>query len=343
MPTLDYLYPEKVYKDFYILNAYTNEPQYRHLITYTNIFDVTNRDLKANKNRKLEFGYDMDYKDFSMSLTAFHEKASNGFEYFSQYCPLTYDLYSTLKEGVDISGRIPQKADYIREKYGIFTTTNMVMNSSKVTKSGLEYRIIFPKIKPLLTTVEINGAYYHTEYASSMPNYYYPGVKIGGKEYPYVGIFDNDERKIYKRFNSNIWFNTQISKFKLFLTNFFQIVWFNTSRYEDNRNLIPQRYMDFSGNVHDVDADIAALINADDPTYRYLKKTLEPSKYAETKKPTSLLWNIKATKEFRHGTKLSFFVNGLLDISPTYVNGSKITQREWHDPYFGLELYINLK
>lgn len=36
-PTLDYLYPEKLYKDFYMLNAYTNEPQYRHLITYTNI------------------------------------------------------------------------------------------------------------------------------------------------------------------------------------------------------------------------------------------------------------------------------------------------------------------
>ncbi len=343
MPTLDYLYPEKVYKDFYMLNAYTNEPQYRHLITYTNIFDVTNRNLKANKNRKFEFGYDMDYKGFSMSLTAFHEKADNGFEYFSQYYPLTYDLYSTLKEGVDISGRIPQKDDYIQEKYSIFTTTSMVMNSSKVTKQGLEYRIIFPKIKPLLTTIEINGAYYHTEYASSMPSYYYPDVKIGGKEYPYVGIFDNNERKIYKRLNSNIWFNTHISKFKLFLTNFFQIVWFNTSRYEDNRNLIPQRYMDFSGNVYDVGDDIVALINADDPTYRYLKKTLQPSKYAETKKPVSLLWNIKATKEFKHGTKLSFFVNGLLDISPTYVNGSKITQREWHDPYFGLELYINIK
>ena len=39
-PTLDYLYPEKLYKDFYMLNAYTVEPQYRHLITYTNIYDV---------------------------------------------------------------------------------------------------------------------------------------------------------------------------------------------------------------------------------------------------------------------------------------------------------------
>lgn len=343
MPTLDYLYPEKLYKDFYMLNAYTNDPQYRHLITYTNIFDVTNRNLQANKNRKVEMGYDIDYKGFSFSLTAFYEKAKDGFEYFTQYYPLTYDLYSTLKENADISNRTPQKEDYVKEQYSIFTTSSMVMNSSKVTKQGIEYRITLPKIKPLLTTVEINGAYYHTQYASSMLDYYYPAVKIGGKEYPFVGIYDSDERKIYKRFNSNVWFNTHIPKFKLFLTNFFQIVWLNTSRTDDNRNMIPLQYMDFDGNLHDVDYNVISLINADDPTYRYLKKTLNPSKYAETRKPISLLWNIKATKEFKRGTKLSFFVNGLLDISPTYLGGTSITQREWHDPYFGLELYVNLR
>jgi len=342
MPTLDYLYPEKLYKDFYMLNAYTNDPQYRHLITYTNIFDVTNRQLKANRNHKVELGYDFDYKGMSISLTAFHEKSDQGFEYFTTYNPLTYNLYSTLKEGVDISGRIPQKEDYVCEQYSIFTTSSMVMNSSKVTKRGIEYRIMLPKIKPLMTTVEINGAYYQTDYASSLPQYYYPNVKIGSKEYPYVCIYNNEAHNRYRRLNTNIWLNTHIPKFRLFLTNFFQIVWLNTSQYIDNHNLIPQQYMDFDGNILDVDDNILALINADDPTFRYFKQTLTPSKYARNTKPVSLLWNIKATKEFKKGTKLSFFVNGILDISPTYISGTSITQREWHDPYFGLELYLNL-
>ena len=88
-PTLDYLYPEKLYKDFYMLNAYTNDPQYRHLITYTNIYDVVNRELKANKNKKAEAGWDIDYQGLSISLTAFYEQSDMGFEYFTEYYPLT--------------------------------------------------------------------------------------------------------------------------------------------------------------------------------------------------------------------------------------------------------------
>lgn len=340
-PTLDYLYPEKLYKDFYMLNAYTNEPQYRHLITYTNIYDVANRDLRANRNRKMEIGWDLDYKGLSLSLTAFYEQSDAGFEYFTEYYPLTYDLYTTLKPGVSIEGRIPQKSDYIQEQYSIFTTSQRVMNSSKVTKRGIEYRVILPKIKPLLTTVEINGAYYQTDYASSLPFYYYPAVKIGGKEYPYVCLFDNGAKNQYHRVNSNIWLNTHIPKFKLFLTNFFQVVWLNTSQYKDNHDFIPTEYIDMQGNRLPVDDEIRAKIEADDGTFRYFRRTILPVKYARNEKPISLLWNLKATKEFKKGTKLSFFVNGLLDISPKYLSGSKITQREWHDPYFGLELYFN--
>lgn len=340
-PTLDYLYPEKLYKDFYMLNAYTNAPQYRHLITYTNIYDVANRDLRPNRNRKMEAGWDLDYQGLSVSVTAFYEQSDAGFEYFTEYFPLTYDLYTTLKPGVSIEGRMPQKSDYMQEQYSIFTTSQRVMNSSKVTKRGIEYRVILPKIRPLLTTVEINGAYYQTDYASSLPLYYYPAVKIGGKEYPYVCVFDNGAKNQYRRLNSNIWLNTHIPKFKLFLTNFFQIVWLNTSQYKDNHKFIPTEYIDMQGDRRPVDDGVRAMIEADDGIFRYFRRTILPVKYARNEKPISLLWNLKATKEFKKGTKLSFFVNGLLDISPKYLSGSKITQREWHDPYFGLELYFN--
>lgn len=340
-PTLDYLYPEKLYKDFYMLNAYTNDPQYRHLITYTNIYDVANRDLRANKNRKIEAGWDLDYRGLSLALTAFYEQSDRGFEYFTEYHPLTYDLYTTLKPGVSIEGRTPQKSDYVREQYSLFTTAQRVMNSSKVTKRGIEYRIVFPKIRPLLTTVEINGAYYQTDYASSLPLYYYPAVKIGGKEYPYVCIYDNGAKNQYRRLNSNIWLNTHIPRFRLLLTNFLQVVWTNTSQYKDNHEYIPTEYVDMNNVRMAVDDRVSELIAADDAVFRYFRRTILPVRYARNEKPISLLWNIKATKEFGKGTKLSFFATGLLDISPKYISGSKTTQREWHDPYFGLELYFN--
>ena len=98
-----------------------------------------------------------------------------------------------------------------------------------------------------------------------------------------------------------------------------------------------------NGNRRQVDENVRTQIAADDGTFRYFRRTILPVKYARNEKPISLLWNIKATKEFKKGTKLSFFVNELLDISPKYLSGSKVTQREWHDPYFGLELYFNFE
>jgi hypothetical protein len=116
----------------------------------------------------------------------------------------------------------------------------------------------------------------------------------------------------------------------------------STSQYKDNYCYTPQEYLDMKGSRHIVDDVILSQINADNGLWRYMKRTILPISYARNEKPISLLWNVKATKEFSKGTKLSFFVNGLLDINPKYLSGSKTTKREWHDPYFGLELYFNL-
>lgn len=343
MPTMDYLYPEKVYKDFYMLNAYTTEPERRHLITYTRIYDPSNRRLRPNTNNKWEAGADLAYGRAQLSLTAFYERSTRGFEYMTTYTPATYTVYTTLLPGADVSGRRPEKSDYVAEQYSLFNTFRRVMNSSKVTKRGIEYRLSLPEIKLLRTSVEVNGAWYQTDYASSLPTYWYPAAKIGGKEYPYVGIYDNGSRNRYSRLNTNVWLNTHIPRFKLMLTNFVQFVWLNTSQYSDNRCYDPQQYIDFSGAAHEVDATTLARIESQDGLWRYLRRTILPINYARDKKPVSVLWNIKATKEFGNGTKLSFFVNRIIDISPKYLSGSRVTRREWNDPFFGLELYYNFK
>ena len=342
LPTLDYLYPEKVYKDFYMMNAYNNNEAFRRLITYTNIYDVENKELKANKNKKLEFGWDLSYRGFDLSVTAFYEKTSSGFEYFTFYEPLTYDLYNKVKPGVDITNHIPQKEDYIREDYSLFTSSSKVMNSRKVVKKGIEYRIIFPKIEPLYTRIELNGAYYKTNYGSSLDELYYPDKRIANNPYPYVGIYHNDPQNEYRRFNTNVWMNTHIPKFKLIFTNFIQLVWMDSSQYRDLRQKYPYAYMDLQGNMHEVGQAEIDRIDSDDMIFRALKKTILPIQYARNSKPISLLWNIKATKEFNQYAKLSFFVNGILDINPKYVSGGQTTERDWTNPYFGVELFLNL-
>ncbi len=341
LPTLDYLYPEKIYKDFYMLNAFSNKEEYRHLITYTNIFDVANRNLRENRNRKMEIGWDFSLGGFGVSLTAFYEKTTSGFQYFTRYYPMKYDLYSTVKPGVNIGDHKPEKDDYLKETYRTFTTASQVMNSRKTIKRGIEYRIIIPKINFLSTSIELNGAYYRTNYGSSLPEYYCPNIKVGNKTFPYVGLYDTDPQNEYHRLNTNMWFNTHIPKFKLIFTNFIQVVWLSSSQYKDTHRKLPYAYMDQQGQMHDIGPAEVALIEGGDPVFRNLKRTILPVKYARDSKPISLLWNIKATKEFNRYANLSFFVNGILDINPKYVSGKKSTEREWTDPYFGVELSLN--
>jgi len=344
LPTLDHLYPEKVYKDFYMLNAYNNNAEYRRLITYTYVYDATNKDIRENKNRKIEAGWDIDYKGFSLSLTAFYEKSHSGFEYFKSYSPISYDYYDTSKPkpGIDNSNRLPQKDDYEKETRNTFATYAQVMNSKTVGKRGMEYRIRFPKIKPLQTDVEINGAYYKTNYGSNMPEFYYPGItNMAGVAYPsYLGVYDTQPDYEYRQFNTNFWLNTHIPKYKLIFTNFVQVVWKSSYQNKSLKEVYPYAYVDFAGNVHPVTQVEIDKMNSTDYLFKNLKKELKPIDYLLTDKPVSLLWNIKAVKEFSRHIRLSFFVNGILDISPYYTDGGK-TKREWKDPFFGFELLLN--
>ena len=74
LPTLDYIYPDRVYKDMIVLNAYTKQDDpFNHLITYTKIYDVTNNSLRPNRNTKYEAGWDVEYEGYSLSLTFFKE------------------------------------------------------------------------------------------------------------------------------------------------------------------------------------------------------------------------------------------------------------------------------
>ncbi|WP_235318127.1 hypothetical protein [Porphyromonas gulae] len=96
LPTLDHLYPDKIYRDFMVLNAYMQNPELDHLITYTYIHNPENPIIRENRNVKKEIGIDMTYKRFDFSLTLFHEESRRGFAYFESYLPIAFDRYTKL-------------------------------------------------------------------------------------------------------------------------------------------------------------------------------------------------------------------------------------------------------
>lgn len=335
LPTLDYIYPDRVYKDMIVLNAYTKQDDpFNHLITYTKIYDVTNNSLRPNRNTKYEAGWDVEYEGYSLSLTFFKEHSDRGFESVAEYSPVRYTHYVDPIDGQPIVGRRPEKEDYVADPYATFVDMDIVRNSMKVEKKGLEYLLRFPKIIPLSTTVEINGAYYDTRYSSGAPLQYHPAFRDDDRPQPYVGIYRRQDITRQRIFNTNLWFNTNIPRYKMIFTTFFQFIWLN-EEMRINGDEYPSAYFDTDGRMHTVDDRILQSIKDGHTVWRHYHIYKED--FSETL-PVSLTVNFKVTKEFSRMIRASFFVNNILDINPLYKNRYNQNVRVWQKSFFGAEM-----
>ena len=335
LPSADFLYPDKVYSDFIMLNAYFTDPSKRYLLTWTRVQDPTNPQLCENRNKKWEMGWDISYRQHVLSLTLFREEMKGGAEYFTQYEPFQYTYYYELKHAVDSK---PTKDDFYSKVRNEFAFIRQPMNSSRILKKGLEYRLHIPRIDPIRTQIEVNGAYYTTMYTNGIPVMYAPPQMVGGESFPYMGIFSHPERIYGKNLNTNFWFNTHLPNLKLIFTNFIQVVWFERSRIGREASDYPEHYMDKQGNIYELTEEAKVA----DPVLQSLHRQYADSRYNELRKPISLRMNLKLTKEFSDWVKFSFFADNILQISPKYKNNYEQTVRDWYRPFFGAELTVNI-
>ncbi|WP_010253341.1 carboxypeptidase-like regulatory domain-containing protein [Myroides injenensis] len=336
LPTLDYLYPDKMYRDVEVLNWYDNKPQNRLLLTNTYIHDVENNQLKANKNDKIEVGLDFSINNFDISFTVFKEKSNRGYEYHYSYLPVNYLKFTEPK--TNIIGKPNREDFYSSEEYS-FIVLPQVKNSSAITKKGVEYRIVFPTIESINTTIEVNGAYYETIYTSNQPKMFYPNALAENKQYPFVGIYDNARGVTTSRLNSNLWINTKIPSLKLVFTTFIQALWYSTTQLDENESFLPSGYLDNKGIIHEIDY-LANISNRLDLLPLDLRS--QKNNFSKDKTKPDYTINIKGTKEFKNFCSLSFFVNNIVSLNAKYKNNFNVNQRNWSSPYFGVEVSLKL-
>ncbi len=336
MPTLDYLYPDKLYKDVEVLNWYPENEDDRLLITRTFIHDMANEHIRPQRNTKLELGIDFSYSGLDFSITGFSEKSTTGFSYNYSYFPVIYDYY---KEPITpISGQ-PSQSDFIKEEKFQFLSLPTVINNEILDKKGIEYRLVFPKIKSLFTTIEVNGAYYKTTYSNDQPKYYYPNSLINNERYPYVGIYENNREDFYSRFNTNVWINTQIPRLKMIFSTMIQALWFTTDQRGKSESFLPSAIVDKFGNVQMIDYTSEVLEN---PLLSHLDLRVNDTNFGMTKSKPSFLVNFKGTKEIKNFGKISFFVNSLISINSKYKNMYNVNSKLWNTPFYGAEVTIKL-
>lgn len=337
-PTLDYIYPDPVYKDLIVLSAYiSNGNENNHLLVDTRKYDVTNHLLRPNRNNKMEVGADFDYRGFTLSVTAFREKSTRGFNRETKYNGLAYNRYFTPVNGT-VVGKRPEKGDYVEERYETFVDMPVVRNSMRTEKKGIEYRMTFPRIDAANSAVEVNGAYYRTEYGQTTPLEYHPTAKESGRPMPYVGIYGHDNAMLKRILNTNVWVNTNIPRYKMVFSTFLQIIWLNDVR-RINGDEYPCRYYDVQGNGHMVTDDIIRRIDGGDITWRNYH--IYKENYYE-KEPISATVNFKLTKEFSRCVRGSFFINDIIDINPMYRNRYLQNTRKWQKSRFGAELTFSI-
>lgn len=332
-PTALQLYPEKAYFDIAQLNYYsTSNTDNRLVYLLTSVKDPANSKLTPARNRKLEAGFDIDYGKLSLSVTAFRENGTNGFEQQTLYFPQKYKLYDT--NSFSGQGK-PSVEDFSYAGKAMFLGYSTTTNAATIIKQGVEYQLSTGKVKAISTEIVVNGAWFRTEYDISMPRYKYPNIVLNNDFYPYVGIFNaGNNARVNQQLNTNLFLNTHLSRLRLMFSTVVQTVWYTS--YRMNRySGVPDAYIDLNGQVHPFTE--AEMQKAE---FKPLIETFSSAYFNAERTPVSLELNLKATKEIGDNFRLSFFVNRLLDYNPRYTTRFGVETRKWTTPFMGAELQL---
>ena len=331
-PTLDMLSPELAYFDFLSLNYFSQNPANRLLIITTFIEDRRNFSLRASTVAKWEAGFEMHLGLASLSATLFCETLNSGFTYRPYYLPYTYNDYS---QKPYTGGGKPHIEDLTAVPERRLEVVTRPSNGERTVKQGVEYRLSLPKLRWLQTSVELSGAWFRTVYDTSEPVEYRPShTTLGGRPYPYVGIYAWSGGSQQQLSSTQLWFNTHLSAVRLVFTTMLQAVWFTEYRTLPTDGM-PLYYRDLDGSLVPFTPDMASHSEL-----RHLVRTYSEGYFDPDREPFELTVNLKVTKEIGRFARLSFFVNRIAGLMPDYRAKYNLLIRRSYSPFFGAEVKL---
>ena len=336
MPTMEQLFPDKIYIDFVQLNYYHDNPDYRRINLMTYIRDPRNVALEPARNLKWEVSADVQVGGNRLSLTVFREKMSSGFRSQAYYDTYHYKQYNTA--GIDAAALSsqPSTADLPYAEIDELAGYGNYTNGSMTLKQGVEYTLETVRLPVILTRLTINGAYFRTTYDNSIVDSYRPYQVIDNRQIQYVGLYANNDGYVRESFNTNFTLDTDVPKLKLGFSLSAQCLWFTTSQRKETSNY-PVQYIAPDGSIHEWKQEYA-----EDTYLRWLVRDYSPSQFEKDRVPFAMNLNFKMTKKlFGDRLNIAMFCNKLWDYTPDY-DSRGTTIRRHVTPYFGLETNIKL-
>ena len=361
MPTLLYLYPEPTYYDYISLNRYDKSGNPMFAVMSTSIVEDTyNPNLKPAHAVKKEIGISWNYKKVSGFAAFFHENHTNEFGFHSQLYWGRYPQFIIPDGATDLALEGSEVTYTLNGARETAAKNNMVeyaswsrpSNTSNRTKYGIEYGLDLGTIKPLRTSVNINGAWFHIRSMSEVTSTY-----SLHKNYAYAPQMPAGSGSERDRVNTSFRFITHIPEVKLILTTTVQVVWYESSRtiyLDENGNsraydfsyqgkdylaVEPLGYYDLQGNYTQWDA---ASMNSDPVLGLMMDKFYTYGFMPDEIEPWALI-NIRLTKEIGKHAQLSFTANNVTNTSRYHVNKYSNSKTQLYpNMYFGAELKIQL-
>lgn len=335
MPPAAYLYPEPLYTDIVQLNYYHNNEQWRSMNVKTFVDDRTNYDLRAARNLKWEIRTDISYHGNRLSITYFREKMDDAFRYSTQLLYHTYNRY-------DASGYYPatggaptiDRLPFATETR--ISTISRPTNDSRINKEGFEFTFSSARIPVARTRVTVNGAWFRTTLTNSGGLWYKPTIIVNNRELFYAGFYNDPDGSVYRSFNTNITFDTDIPRLSLNVSLTMENMWFTSNRTLP-RSGTPLYFASADGSISPWQPQLA-----DDPYLGQLIRTYTSTAFEENRIPYVSSVNLKATKYFlRNRIGIALYVNRIISITPDYERFGQI-QRRYTTPYFGMELNLRI-
>ncbi len=357
-PSMLYLYPDYAYFDNVGLSYMGGEDNSMALVTTDVITSTSNASLKPARSRKWEAGLSFQIRQVSGVVTYFDERHTNEFgfsavphfSHFNRYqvpsgaTSLAFDAASGSLSYLGKDG-VRHTAETVADT--LLLTYNVPDNSYMTKKRGVEYTLNFGQIRPIRTSVIVDGAWFCVERIRTKSSF-----STVRSNYPYLRQMPAGSGSIESRVNTNFRFITHIPKLRLVFSTTVQVVWYESYQniYRQGQNLFaqtadgknlyvaPEGFYDRAGNYTAWQDGFESQTRYGEMINKYMLTSFDK----EVFRPWVML-NFRMTKELGRMLELSFTANNFTNSSRWHAYRYKTGYKQvYPDMYFGAELKIKI-
>ena len=259
LPSYSILYPEPSYT---YINTFSSTSSadgtaYNAYYILPNTIEY-NPELRWQKNQQSEIGFDIDIAGNKISLAGYYNRTLDAYRLSSGYDRFTYN-YTSIESltscsipvsdrhfsvdrntGVvtvsDVTGTLPSETLAYRSRQRFNKTTTANNDVNPITRYGLEWVIDFKRIRPVNTSIRLDGSFYgYRSLDGNIEAYSYNGSGADGEPYRYVGYFvggrSSYNGRVSSQVNTNLTVTTHIPKVRMIVSLRVEATLHRYSRY----------------------------------------------------------------------------------------------------------------